>query len=38
VGYIDAAGLFALALNGKSASEKYDLQPGDPVALRSAGV
>jgi S-adenosylmethionine hydrolase len=34
VGYIDSAGLFALALNGKSASAKYDLRPGDPVALR----
>jgi S-adenosylmethionine hydrolase len=34
VGYIDSAGLFALALNGKSASERYDLRPGDPVALR----
>lgn len=34
VGYIDSAGLFALALNGSSASEKYDLRPGDPVALR----
>jgi S-adenosylmethionine hydrolase len=38
VGYIDAAGLFALALNGSSASEKYDLQPGDPVALRFEGA
>ena len=37
VGYIDAAGLFALALNGKSASAKYDLRPGDPVALRLEG-
>jgi hypothetical protein len=34
VGYIDSAGLFALALNGNSASAKYDLRPGDPVALR----
>jgi S-adenosylmethionine hydrolase len=34
IGYIDSAGLFALALNGKSASAKYDLRPGDPVALR----
>lgn len=34
VGYIDSAGLFALALNGDSASAKYDLRPGDPVALR----
>lgn len=34
VGYIDSAGLFALALNGSSASAKYDLRPGDPVALR----
>ena len=34
VGYIDSAGLFALALNGKSAAELFDLQPGDPVALR----
>jgi S-adenosylmethionine hydrolase len=34
VGYIDSAGLFALALNGHSASAKYDLRPGDPVALR----
>jgi S-adenosyl-L-methionine hydrolase (adenosine-forming) len=34
VGYIDSSGLFALALNGKSASAKYDLRPGDPVALR----
>lgn len=37
VGYIDSAGLFALALNGKSASAKYDLRPGDPVALRLEG-
>jgi S-adenosylmethionine hydrolase len=37
VGYIDSAGLFALALNGKSAAAKYDLQPGDPVALRLGG-
>jgi S-adenosyl-L-methionine hydrolase (adenosine-forming) len=37
VGYIDSAGLFAVALNGKSASAKYDLQPGDPVALRLGG-
>ena len=34
VGYIDSAGLFALALNGQSAAAKYDLGPGDPVALR----
>jgi len=34
VGFIDSAGLFALALNGHSASAKYDLRPGDPVALR----
>ena len=34
VGYIDSSGLFALALNGKSASAKYELRPGDPVALR----
>jgi hypothetical protein len=34
VGYIDSAGLFALALNGMSASAKYDLRPGDQVALR----
>jgi S-adenosylmethionine hydrolase len=34
IGYIDSAGLFALALNGMSASAKYDLRPGDPVALR----
>ncbi len=34
LGYIDSAGLFALALNGKSAAAKYDLRPGDPVALR----
>lgn len=34
VGYIDSAGLFAVALNGQSASAKYDLRPGDPVALR----
>ncbi len=37
VGYIDSAGLFALALNGESASAKYDLRPGDPVALRLEG-
>lgn len=34
VGYIDSAGLFALALNADSASTEYDLYPGDPVALR----
>jgi S-adenosyl-L-methionine hydrolase (adenosine-forming) len=34
VGYIDSAGLFALALNAESASTEYDLYPGDPVALR----
>jgi S-adenosyl-L-methionine hydrolase (adenosine-forming) len=38
VGFIDAVGLFTLALNGKSASAKYDLRPGDPVALRTAVV
>jgi S-adenosylmethionine hydrolase len=37
VGYIDSAGMFALALNGRSASLEYDLQPGDPVALRLGG-
>jgi S-adenosylmethionine hydrolase len=34
VGYIDSAGMFALALNAESASTEYDLYPGDPVALR----
>jgi S-adenosyl-L-methionine hydrolase (adenosine-forming) len=34
VGYIDSAGMFAVALNGRSASLEYDLRPGDPVALR----
>lgn len=34
VGYIDAAGMFALALDTDSASVEYDLNPGDPVALR----
>jgi S-adenosylmethionine hydrolase len=36
VGYIDSAGMFALALNGRSASLEYDLRAGDPVALRVA--
>ena len=36
VGYIDAVGLFTLALNGQPASARYDLRPGDPVALRLA--
>ncbi|HEY3869287.1 MAG TPA: SAM-dependent chlorinase/fluorinase [Actinocrinis sp.] len=34
VGFIDSAGLFAVALNGKSAAAGFGLQPGDPVAVR----
>jgi S-adenosylmethionine hydrolase len=34
VGYLDSAGLFALARNTNSAAEELQLQPGDPVAVR----
>jgi len=34
VGYVDSAGLFALARNTNSAAEELRLQPGDPVAVR----
>jgi hypothetical protein len=34
VGYVDSAGLFALARHTNSAAEELRLQPGDPVAVR----
>jgi hypothetical protein len=34
VGYLDSAGLFALARNTNSAAEELGLQPGDSVAVR----
>lgn len=34
VGYVDSAGLFAVARNTNSAAEELRLQPGDPVAVR----
>ena len=38
VGYMDSAGLFALARNTNSAAEDLRLQPGDPVAVRLPGT